>query len=294
MEHHYRDRLAPLLALVSDPDRVLGDHLRPECRRLGRDAVPAALQCRPGHVPPQLQRHQLAAPHLDRDRFADPERALLRHRIRAGPVALPRPVLVGGLALRQDRRGSQRGHPTTGGHPSRMVSLAGQRLPRPRRVGFSRQQQPRRPHPAEQNARPAADGRLRAADEAVEDDLPRLVQHLEHHLPGVSGRVHVGVEPVQPTQLDDGPVHRAGLSRGGHGRLDRVQRGPAREEDRGSAHVGGGEACKSPAVGEAAAARNARGMLISMYIYIYTNGYRHAGRQAQVKFGFDSCIYSQR
>lgn len=45
------------------------------------------------HVPSDMQRHQLSPPQMDRMGFTDPQRALLRNRLRPCPLALPRPLL---------------------------------------------------------------------------------------------------------------------------------------------------------------------------------------------------------
>lgn len=86
------------VALDNNPERVLHPHIRTEHSRLGRDAVPANLQCRPSHVPSVLQRSIFLPPDLDRDHLSDLERVILRDGVRTGAVAVPGSVLVVPLA----------------------------------------------------------------------------------------------------------------------------------------------------------------------------------------------------
>lgn len=183
-------------ALTLPPTTGLPPHvLHAQHHRLGRHAVPPALQCRTRNVHAHLQRDRLAAPHLDRNRLPDPERALLRDRLRADTVALPRPVVPAAMAHRRARR------------------CAG---------------------PAVRDPRCVVQGRGRsegAADGQLEAGFRRLDVCGEHAAPGRAQRVHVGDEQGREAGLEHGAVCGAGVYRGWCGGGDGVVGGEEGEAD---------------------------------------------------------------
>lgn len=169
--------------------------LHAQHRRLGRHAVPPPLQCRTRNVHTHLQRTRLAAPHLDRNRLPDPQRALLRDRLRADPVALPRPLVPAAVARQRARR------------------RAGPAVRDPRDVV---------------QARRRSEG---AEDGYVEARFRRVDVCCEHAAAGRAQRVHVGHEPRGPAQLEHRAVCCARVYCGWRGRRDGLVGGEEGEAD---------------------------------------------------------------
>lgn len=82
-----------LLKFLCNPANI---QISSDC--LGWYAFPPPLQRRTSHVQAHLQRHQLPSSYLDRNRFPDPQRPFLRHRLRSNPLAIPRSLLLTILA----------------------------------------------------------------------------------------------------------------------------------------------------------------------------------------------------
>nr|XP_036577372.1 uncharacterized protein CTRU02_12605 [Colletotrichum truncatum]KAF6784343.1 hypothetical protein CTRU02_12605 [Colletotrichum truncatum] len=139
---------------------------------LSGDAFLSAHQCRPGDELPLRRRRQLTAQEMARNLQSDPQRPLLRHRLRSRPLALPRLVPVHPRRqLQGPRSDAQARSPEQGLVPPARLDFRG-----------------RRQGPHAHFYRP--DG---PAHGAVEAGIYHLDDGAQHAVAGCSVLLHVGI-----------------------------------------------------------------------------------------------------
>ena len=218
--------------MVHDPQRFPHHPVWSECRCLGWHALPPTLQCCASHVYTDLRRHQLSTEKVVGDRFTDSERALLRHRLWSGTMALPRPILVGMVESRR-RRAHRNRHPTTCRHTSRMVQTSRLRTAARRgRCDCCRPQGPRCTYSRQGDPRPTTYCNPRSTHKELEDGFRHLDECRQYIFSGCSLLLHVALQSHQQAVMGHGALRRNGLHCSWRCRHPDVARGQKRQEGR--------------------------------------------------------------